>query len=137
MDSPQLAPDSDETPLRSSHRCTAIKENGERCSVPRVGDTKLCCFHSPRRKGPNYVSPELSLSDLSKLDLEAPGALQKALVGIWQHLLAGSLQPHVAKQAVGVAEAIVESASKGKRASTVASKLAEALRPDPPGEGVK
>ena len=125
-------------PLAS--RCVASTRAGSRCSCARVEGQDVCLFHDARRRKvgnqpADACVPSLNLRQLGELDLASPDGIAAARVGVWQHLLAGSLDPHVAKAALPVAESIHAAAPKRKaERSAVVDAVAEVLASKPPGQ---
>lgn len=80
------------------------------------------------------MQPDLSVSQLASVNLSLPQGLELARRGIWQHLLAGSVAPNVAKVALDLAESIFRN-SKPKddpAKSSTAQVIAQVMGTKPP-----
>ena len=121
--------------LKPEHLCKALRSDGQPCGAPRRSGRATCIAHCPSRLTPaveaekllGKVNPSESLDSLAHLDLTDGQQLIRARTGVWQHLLAGSLPPHVAKVALDVAETIASSARKATSGTATAARLRATL----------
>jgi hypothetical protein len=129
--------------------CTFVHEDGRPCaSCPRRG-TSRCAFHPLDEEGkealrswgakgyraatkkPDIVKPDISLGEMARLNLKDDASLERARTGVWQHLLAGSLDPHTAKAALSVADTLHAQAPR-KSSSTVKDLVKHVLESEAP-----
>lgn len=120
-------------PIPPDHeRCTRIKADGNRCRSSKLSGQAECVFHAPRIVKPKQLDPSLSLAQLAALDWSSPDALHRANVGVWQHLLAETIAPHVAKVALDVAERLSRGATRKDAGASVTETVADLLKHSPP-----
>lgn len=131
--------------LDPSDVCQGRRKDGQPCGAPHVVGSVYCVQHdAPSRerlraryhaaRDATIVRPTLQLDEVAKLDVTKPEGLASARLAVWQHLLAGTLEPHVAKTALDIAESIARNArptSDGKR-SAMADVMASVVGTVPP-----
>lgn len=112
--------------------CTSHKSDGTPCKAARVNGHDRCTFHLPRKRTDDIVDPSLTLSALASLDLSLPEGISAFRVGIMQHLLALSVEPHVAKVALDVAETVHRNAKRKDDGKSSVERITAAVMSKPP-----
>lgn len=123
--------------------CSALTKAGLPCGAPASPSTGLCVsHHAPTQERLRRLRaqakdappiPTISVDQLMGLDLTKGDALAIARSGVWQNLLAGTLEPHVAKVALDVAETIATAARRAPRDEKgVAERVTAAVLAKPP-----
>lgn len=116
---------------RAAVACHAISRGGSPCGSPAREGTHLCAMHTPDvaarcrlkariSRASEPVVPDLDLPALSRLDCRRDDHYALARQGVWQHLLAGSIDSTTARTALQVAREIHDTVVASSASAAIA-----------------